>query len=384
MSESEVDFQSYLDPDFVQFVKSLFQHGLKVALVGGTVRDFYLNKNNKHDYDCELRTIDPEDKLEALFDSISIPHDYHVEELPFRIKRVEYNQFSCELSMPRVETFDDSFSHKNFEAEFVSDHDYSVGFKRRDFTLNAMMYEYIGDNQWKLIDPLNGLQDLENETLRACSEEFYHDPVRFLRGIRFNTLYEFELDHEFKRRLSAHSISDFSSFYLREESIKSKRPLLFLFTLLSLTHDQCISVDDDVLNFLRKKEQFQGKLKDHLIGLGLLHEQTLPLFNSLQLKAPKLKYFDSIDFDIIKGIPKETVVFNHAQKQELSKLMTLLEVPSDYRSLIIDFKKLPITNEQAHEMVHTQVECHSIANSQRQYYLVWKKYLGQLFIKSAL
>jgi tRNA nucleotidyltransferase (CCA-adding enzyme) len=52
---------------------------------------------------------------------------------------------------------------------------------RRDLTINAMAL----DSDGKLIDPCNGMADIESRTLRHVSEAFLEDPVRILRVARF-------------------------------------------------------------------------------------------------------------------------------------------------------------------------------------------------------
>lgn len=53
--------------------------------------------------------------------------------------------------------------------------------KRRDLTINAMAVDADG----KLVDPWNGLADIESKTLRHVSEAFAEDPVRILRVAKF-------------------------------------------------------------------------------------------------------------------------------------------------------------------------------------------------------
>jgi len=52
---------------------------------------------------------------------------------------------------------------------------------RRDLTINAMAKDPDG----KLIDPCNGLADIQSKTLRHVSDAFAEDPVRILRAARF-------------------------------------------------------------------------------------------------------------------------------------------------------------------------------------------------------
>jgi tRNA nucleotidyltransferase (CCA-adding enzyme) len=52
---------------------------------------------------------------------------------------------------------------------------------RRDLTINALAMDPDG----KLIDPCNGLADIQSKTLRHVSEAFAEDPVRILRAAKF-------------------------------------------------------------------------------------------------------------------------------------------------------------------------------------------------------
>ena len=68
----------------------------------------------------------------------------------------------------------------------------------RDFTLNAMglSFREFTDSagRLRLIDPLNGLQDLEAGVLTSCPEAFVSDPLRILRGYRLRARFGFVLD----------------------------------------------------------------------------------------------------------------------------------------------------------------------------------------------
>ena len=67
--------------------------------------------------------------------------------------------------------------------------------KRRDFTVNAFALDETGE----IVDLFNGLQDLENQVLRAvgvASERFNEDALRIMRGFRFQASLGFELEQE--------------------------------------------------------------------------------------------------------------------------------------------------------------------------------------------
>ena len=78
----------------------------------------------------------------------------------------------------------------------------------RDFTLNAMALDFAGfchhPQGLKLLDPLNGAQDLENGILRACPNAFSSDPLRMLRGYRLWARFGFCFDAETLESVRAH------------------------------------------------------------------------------------------------------------------------------------------------------------------------------------
>jgi len=214
-----------LPKEFINVFSNLENRGFQFTLVGGAVRDYLLNKKLEKDLDFEIRH-NLSAQVEWNFHFLQIKNflteqNIAFEELPYKIIRFELYNFSIELTTPRIEMFKEQLGHHNFDALIDSNLSYAESFKRRDFSINAIGFELtFTDLSYKLIDPYLGEIDLKNKILRNITNDFYKDPVRFLRLIRFKHLLNFSIDNEILKNMGQFDLTEMTAHYFRIEMEK--------------------------------------------------------------------------------------------------------------------------------------------------------------------
>jgi tRNA nucleotidyltransferase/poly(A) polymerase len=105
--------------------------------------------------------------------------------------------------------------------------------RRRDFTANAMALSLNQGSYGLLMDPLNGVADIENRELRLVSNYgFIEDPVRMIRSQRFSARLGWQLEEKTQSRYETgkaegyiSALSDFLRGYETEELVHEEDPL---------------------------------------------------------------------------------------------------------------------------------------------------------------
>ncbi len=108
--------------------------------------------------------------------------------------------------------------------------------RRRDFTANAMALSLNEGSYGLLMDPLNGVADIENRQLRLVSNYgFIEDPVRMVRAARLMARLGWTLDEKTQTRYETgkqegyiSGLSEFHRGYETEEIVHEEDPLRVL------------------------------------------------------------------------------------------------------------------------------------------------------------
>ena len=299
---------------------------MQIYLVGGAVRDKYLNIPIKEKDWCVVGS-SSNDLIEMGFKAVGkdFPVFLHPEtKEEYALARIEkkigpgYHGFSF-LTSKEVSLQDD--------------------LKRRDLTINAMAI----DNEGNLIDPHHGLNDLENKILRHVSDSFREDPVRVLRVAKFSARF-----HK-------------KGFIIHPETLKMMKSMSKQGEIQNLVGDRVWKETEEALSSGDSHIFFRA-LQD-CDALRIIFPEFYELDSSSKSNSTKIreKYtfeilehssnktnnpainFSILVFDILKSRHKSSNAMQKAHKTLARELKNRLPIPSnfiDVSSLLIQFTEL--------------------------------------------
>ena len=191
---SDEELSKILDQDiFHQISEAADRLQLACYVVGGYVRDIFLERpSNDIDVVVVGSGIAVAEELKRMVGRkahLSVFKNFGTAQVKFRQKGVEYE---VEFVGARRE----SYSHDS-RKPIVEDGTLEDDQNRRDFTINAMAICLNKDRFGELVDPFNGLADLEDGIIATPLEPditFSDDPLRMMRCIRFATQLNFQIE----------------------------------------------------------------------------------------------------------------------------------------------------------------------------------------------
>ena len=168
-------------------LKDLQEIGATPIIVGGSVRDFFLNIPVK-DYDIEIFGID---SLETIQKSLEKFASVKLVGKSFGVLTLRVNEYDFDFALPRIEKKIGN-THQDFEIITNANLSFKEAAIRRDFTINAIGYDFCTKD---FLDPFNGINDLKNRVLKHIDDKtFIEDSLRVYRAVQFSARFDFSLD----------------------------------------------------------------------------------------------------------------------------------------------------------------------------------------------
>ncbi len=193
----------------LNIVKRLHDAGFKAYIVGGAVRDMVMGVGPE-DYD--IATDASTSDVAKLFRHVIFVGEH------FGVSLVVLGGKSYEVAQFRMDgVYKDGRRPSKIEPSTVYE---DIG--RRDFTINAMIYEPFQD---RIIDNVGGRNDIKKGIIRTVGDpavRFAEDRLRMLRAIRFAARFDFKIEPVTMEALLRHAgrIFDVSRERIGEELSK--------------------------------------------------------------------------------------------------------------------------------------------------------------------
>ena len=188
-----MNYKQHLENKIFKIISQAAQElNLECYVIGGFVRDILLDRNHKKDIDIVAvgSGIELALKVSELLSNkpkVQVFKNYGTAML-------RYKEMDIEFVGARKESYTHDSRNPLVENGTLKDDQ-----ERRDFSINAMAFSLNLANFGELVDPFNGVADLENKLLKTPLNPnitYSDDPLRMMRAIRFATQLNFEIESE--------------------------------------------------------------------------------------------------------------------------------------------------------------------------------------------
>jgi len=225
-------------------------------LVGGKVRDYYLNYEND---DIDICSAIDYEKMVQLCKKLG----YKVNVVNKRLGTLLINPSGSEYfeyTPFRIENYTKG-NHSPDSVEFVDD--IVLDAKRRDFSMNAI---YINVLTGEVLDKYNGIDDIKNNVVKCVEtpeKVFSSDGLRLLRLVRFASVLGFKID---KKTLK---VAKEMTYQLRDISAERKKAELDKLVVAEKQHNLQVNSFIKIFNSLNiYKNMFLLPLDKYKIKLN--------------------------------------------------------------------------------------------------------------------
>jgi polyA polymerase len=196
-------------PHFQKLTQTVDALGLEAYIVGGYVRDFILKRPSK---DVDVVVVGSGIEVAQAFSkalgkgaTCSVFRNFGTAQVKWRHwENVDGKRVQQEEEIEFVGARKESYSHDS-RKPIVEDGTLDDDQRRRDFTINALAICLNQSRLGELVDPFDGLVDLEEGIIATPLDPditFSDDPLRMMRCVRFATQLNFQIEEETFEALS--------------------------------------------------------------------------------------------------------------------------------------------------------------------------------------
>ncbi len=301
--------------------------GLNLYLTGGTIRDLVTGLPIR---DIDLSIQGNPLKLQKELEKAGISVQGIDEDLR-TLHLLMPGNVRAEISLTRSETYDKPGKPPSIAPATINE-----DLRRRDFTVNAMALSLNPGSRGLLLDPFNGIADIEAKVLRVLHNyAFLEDPIRLIRATRLSARFHWPLEERTQARYESAKENNYIE-YVGKRSIGGE--------LEQLAHE------DDPINVMRalEKDGWLKLLHPHWsvakaeasdLGHAIKLRQTLADLGYSIESGPMVMYFltrkmsDKDVSEIQRMIPRRDFVekWKHLEHdaQNLAKKLTGKEATSN-------------------------------------------------------
>ena len=276
--------------EILEVLKIFKDNGYEAYFVGGYPSDLYLGIDTI-DYDITTNATPKE--IGSMFNIKS--EAYGCVKFTYKKNKFEATTFRRDIKY--------ADNRKPVEMEYVPD--LKTDLERRDFTINTLCIDYLGNT----IDLLGGRKDIDDEIIKVVgntNKKLKEDPLRILRAIRFATILNFKLDT------------------LLIEGIKK-----YGYLVKNLSYD-------------RKKSELDKIFTSSNFDYGIKLIQELDLEMPLEINTYNLKP-TSFLVGVWAQIDSKNYKFNKSEMDTIKKVKELLSIDILQKEVIYKYGLYPVT-----------------------------------------
>jgi len=314
---------------------------MKIYLVGGAVRDKLLGFNPR-EKDWVVVGATPEAMLKEGFKQVG-------KDFPVFLHPETHEEYALARTERKTAP-----GYKGFEFHASSDVTLEQDLARRDLTINAMAEDEAGN----IIDPYNGILDLDQRILRHVSAAFSEDPVRILRVARFAARFasmEFVVADETLALMrdmvdsgEVDALVPERVWKELETALTTDTPQQFFNTLRDCGALQKLFPEIDNLYGVPQPENHHPEIDTGIHTMMVLEQ-------CARLTDDPVTRFAALAHDLGKGITPKEEWPKHIDHEEngvplINALCDRYRIPNDYRELAIHVARYHLHCHKANEL----------------------------------